>query len=338
MCGFLAGVIGCTKKLPCVISALFLMLAILLSIPVHAESPNLTVSGDDRAPERIYTGNPHSDGLNNIVMLEISISTNYSAGVTVTNITLQRTGSAADESVQIIMLYRDDNTNGQLDTSSDTLLGSGSFFQSKVEFSAMETVTCDNPLKLLVALNLSGETPSDTTLGVEIPDKSYIETQEAAEIEFEFCVCSKNSTVLLDSDGDLNPDSTDPDDDNDGYMDDVEQSSGSDPLDAESVPEDTDGDFVPDAIDTDDDDDGVPDKYDDFPKDPDRQRDYTMVIIYAIIAVIVIIVLVLVTRVRKPKGPVEEDIDEDEFDLDSIEDEIEEEDDIDLIEDEEESE
>jgi hypothetical protein len=271
-------------------------------------------------------------------MLQISITTNYSEGVTLTNITLQRTGTAADENVQTLMLYRDEDNNGQLDIGSDILLGSGSFSQKKVEFSTMETVTFENPLKLLVALDLLGETPSDVTLGVEIPDTSYIETQEAADIEFEFCICSKNSTVLLDSDGDLNPDSTDPDDDNDGYMDDDEQSSGSDSLDAESVPEDTDGDLVPDAIDTDDDDDGVPDEHDDFPKDPDRQRDYTLVIIYAIVALVIIIVIVLASRTRKPKALDEEGIDEDEFNLDSLDDEPEEGDDIDLLEDEEESE
>jgi hypothetical protein len=312
------------------------MIVILISIPVFADSPNLTVSGDDRAPDRIYTGDPHSEGLNNIVMLQISITTNYSAGVTLTNITLQRTGSAADENVQTLMLYRDENKNGQLDIGTDVLLGSGIFSQKKAEISTSETVTFENPLKLLVALNLSGETPSDATLGIKIPDKSYVETQEAADIEFEFSISSKNSTVLLDSDGDLNPDSTDPDDDNDGYMDDDEQRSESDSLDAESVPEDTDGDFVPDAIDTDDDDDGVPDEHDDFPKDPDRQRDYTMVIIYAIVALLVIIVLALVSRARKPKALDEEG--EDEFNLDSLDDEPEEEDDIDLLDDEGESE
>jgi hypothetical protein len=336
MCGFLAGVVGCRKKIPSMITALFLTCAILISIPVSADSPNLMVSGDDRAPDRIYTGDPHSEGLNNIVMLQISITTNYSAGVTVTNITVQRTGSTADENVQTLMLFRDENENGQLDIGSDILLGSGGFSQKKVEFSISETVTFENPLKLFVALNLSDETPSDATLGVEIPDTSYIGTLEAADIEFAFSICSKNSTVLLDSDGDLNPDSTDPDDDNDGYMDDDEQSSGSDSLDAESTPEDTDGDFVPDAIDTDDDDDGVPDEHDDFPKDPDKQRDYTMVIIYAIVALVVIIVLVLVSRARKPKALDEEG--EDEFNLDSLDDEPEEEDEIDLLDDEAESE
>jgi hypothetical protein len=336
MCGFTAGVIGCRKKLPSMIVALFLTCAILISIPVSADSPNLTVSGDDMAPDRIYTGDPHSEGLNNIVMLHISITTNYSAGVTVTNITLQRTGSAADENVQTLMLFSDENKNGQLDIGLDILLGSDVFSLKKVEFSMMETVTFENPLNLLVALNLSSETPSNATLGIKIPETSNIETQEAADIEFEFSICSKNSTVLLDSDGDLNPDSTDPDDDNDGYMDDDEQSLGSDSLDAESVPEDTDGDFVPDAIDTDDDDDGVPDEHDDFPKDPDRQRDYTMVIIYAIVALVIIIVLILASRSRKPKALDEEG--EDEFNLDSLDDEPEEEDEIDLLDDEEESE
>jgi hypothetical protein len=137
-------------------------------------------------------------------------------------------------------------------------------------------------------------------LGLDIPNTNYIELTETADIEFDLPILSKNATIQLDTDGDLNPDSTDPDDDNDGYMDDLEIAAGSDSKDPNSTPEDTDSDYVPDKIDTDDDNDGVPDKYDDFPKDKDRDKDYTVVIIYAIIAAVLIIIMILIAQSKKP--------------------------------------
>jgi len=62
-------------------------------------------------------------------------------------------------------------------------------------------------------------------------------------------------TVLLDTDGDGNPDITDPDDDDDGLTDVAEQALGTDPLDP-----DTDDDLVTDGA-------------DDFPLNPDEQTD-----------------------------------------------------------------
>ncbi len=334
MIGSRTGIIGCRKNLAGLVAFLCLTCAAIISAPASADTPNLTVSGDDKAPNWIYMGEPHLEELNYIVFLKVTFTTNHSEGITLTNITFQRTGSIADENVEILLLYNDDNGNGQLDLETDTLLGKGSFFQKKAGFFVSRTVTFHNPLSVIVALNLSNETPSNKTLGIEIPDKSFIQTQETADIAFEFCICSKNSTVLLDSDGDLNPDSTDPDDDNDGYLDEIEKQSESDPLDPDSVPIDTDKDMVPDSLDSDDDDDGVPDEYDDFPKDPDRQRDYTLVIIYAVIAMVIIIVLVLAARARKPKRLDNEDLKEydDEFNLDSMDDEPEEEDENDLLE------
>jgi uncharacterized repeat protein (TIGR01451 family) len=121
-------------------------------------------------------------------------------------------------------------------------------------------------------------------------------------------VASEDTTVGLDTDGDGIPDCVDPDDDNDGYNDDVdafpldpsewvdtdgdgvgdnadldddgdgysdsdELTCGSDPLDAGSVPSDFDGDFIPDCVDTDDDNDGVPDDEDAFPYDSTESQD-----------------------------------------------------------------
>ena len=76
-----------------------------------------------------------------------------------------------------------------------------------------------------------------------------------------------------DFDGDGIGDNSDPDDDNDLYSDELEESEGSDPLDPDSTPLDHDQDLVPDSIDTDDDGDGVPDIDDVFPLDSTEWAD-----------------------------------------------------------------
>jgi len=68
-----------------------------------------------------------------------------------------------------------------------------------------------------------------------------------------------------DFDGDGIGDNSDPDDDNDLYPDELEESEGSDPLNSNSKPLDYDEDLIPDSIDTDDDGDGVADVDDIFP-------------------------------------------------------------------------
>jgi len=64
-----------------------------------------------------------------------------------------------------------------------------------------------------------------------------------------------------DSDLDGVGDVEDPDDDNDGFSDEVEIACGSDPLSSLSVPRDTDSDGVPDPLDEDTDGDGMPDRW-----------------------------------------------------------------------------
>ena len=59
----------------------------------------------------------------------------------------------------------------------------------------------------------------------------------------------------------------DPDDDDDGWVDQKEGECGTDPLDAASQPEDLDGDSLCDAVDTDDDGDKWSDSVDAFPRD-----------------------------------------------------------------------
>ena len=91
-----------------------------------------------------------------------------------------------------------------------------------------------------------------------------------------------NNSNSDDSDGDGIPDSIDPDDDNDGYSDEVEIGLGTDPNDSNETPSDQDSDFIPDELEEDfntdpnnpdTDGDGILDGQDDFPTDPDRGID-----------------------------------------------------------------
>jgi gliding motility-associated-like protein len=101
-------------------------------------------------------------------------------------------------------------------------------------------------------------------------------------------VVPKEPEPPVDSDADGIPDSEDPDDDNDGWLDIQEYNCEcacsvntkkseavplSDPLDPNSVPLDSDGDNIADCVDTDDDNDGVNDENDAFPLDPSEWTD-----------------------------------------------------------------
>jgi len=313
------------KKTPLNVAvAIILASTIMIAMPVSAETPILQVSGTDMAPGLIYIGAAHAEEMNDIVMLQITLSTTHSEGINLNSIIFHRTGIASDAEVENVDLYEDSNYDGSLD-GADQLLSTAVFQVGRAEFSVPLTVNITDPLSLLVALDISSEAISGGTIGVEIPDQSYIDTEEEVDVEFEFDIRSKNSTILLDTDGDLNPDSTDLDDDDDGYSDESEQLCGSDSKDPTSVPKDNDKDYVPDSIDTDDDDDGEPDEYDDFPLDASRKRDYTIIYVYAIIAVVLIIVLIFLGRKGKPKGLGKKALleDEGEFDVDIEEEELE---------------
>ncbi len=307
------------------IIVLILTCVIAAAIPVSAETPVLTVSGTDLAPSTIYIGETHSQENQKILMLKLTFSTTESVLINLTSITIRRTGASSDSDVEGTSLYKDTNANGVLDLGTDELLDTASFGLGKAEFSAPLTVTPEAPLVLLVSADISSNATSGGTLGVDIPFEDYIECEEYTNIEFTLGICSKNSAILQDTDGDLSPDIYDYDDDNDGFSDDIETRCGSDSKDADSQPTDTDSDGVPDAIDLDDDDDGVPDKYDDFPKDADKSNDLTIVYIYAAIAFIIIIVLVVLAT-RKPKRiDITEDLEDEDLndlDIDEIHEEI----------------
>lgn len=302
------------------ILSMILVFLIITVMPVAAQTSTLHLQCTDLAPKFIYTGSAHAEELNEIVMLQIEISTNTSEQVNLKSISVRRTGIASDADVEDACLFADINHNGVLEHSNDTLLSTSNFQTGRAKFNVQLTLNQTAPLNLLIALNISGNARSGATIGLDIPGKEYIDTEGAADVEFALTICSKNSTVLLDTDGDLNPDTTDQDDDNDGYTDEMEMICGSDTKDSNDTPKDTDKDQVPDSLDTDDDNDGEPDKYDDFPLDKDKQRDYTIIYAYALIAVILIFIIIYLGWERKPKGPgkrilSEEDI-EDEFAID----------------------
>ena len=82
-----------------------------------------------------------------------------------------------------------------------------------------------------------------------------------------------DQTEWIDTDGDGVGDNADLNDDGDAWTDAEEFECGSDPLDADSVPDDYDGDMVCDKVDTDDDGDGTPDTLDAFPFDATENAD-----------------------------------------------------------------
>jgi hypothetical protein len=84
---------------------------------------------------------------------------------------------------------------------------------------------------------------------------------------------SKSIFVDNDFDGDEIGDQADPDDDNDGYIDTIEISEGSDPFNSSSTPLDFDEDFIPDSTDLDIDGDGYSNDVDDFDYNPDEWLD-----------------------------------------------------------------
>jgi hypothetical protein len=305
------------------ITVICLILALLCAISqsASAETTTLVISGNDLAPGTIYLGEPYNRNMTNIPMLQIKFTTTHEEGITINSLTLQRTGQSADSDVAKIHLYKDVNNNQSLDQGTDTLLSSGDFELGRVELAVARTITSDVSYSILVVLNISSEIDSDGTVGISVPDESFVDCEAGVVKEFEFPINSKNSSLLFDTDGDLNPDSTDSDDDNDGYGDAIETQAGSDPKDPTSRPEDFDSDFVPDSIDTDDDNDGTPDRYDDFPKDKSRQRDYTVVMIYIWIAVILLVIMTVIATKAKPKG-IESEIDyesDDDFAIDKKE-------------------
>jgi hypothetical protein len=294
---------------------LILALIILTFTPVSADTPTLYLQGHDMAPSVIYIGDAHTEDLDEILMLQIVITTTHQEEVNLTYIALHRSGLASDADVESVSLYKDGNANGKLDPVEDSLLSTAEFIVGKAEFDVQLLFDSTTNITLLVVLSISSEAASGGSMGVDIPNENYIDIKGSADVEFQFYLGSKNSTIMLDTDGDLNPDSTDPDDDNDGYTDYAELRSESDSKDQNSIPKDNDHDFVPDSIDSDDDNDGEPDEYDDFPLDDGRQRDYTMVYIYAVITVVLILLMIILVIRGKPKNK-QKDIDEEELLMD----------------------
>jgi hypothetical protein len=297
-----------------VFMSIFFILALITIQPACAETPVCRLSGTDLAPKTIYTGDSYNDNLNDIAMLQITFNTSWEGNITINHITLHKTGQSSDMDVNAINLFEDVNHNKEFDPTIDIEISSSTFELGKVDLLIEMNITQTQPLSVIVTMDISEDALSNSNLGVEIPDESYIDYEGVVFTEFEFPVLSKNSTIHLDTDGDTNPDMYDPDDDNDRYTDDIEILVGTNPKDPGSIPSDYDLDYVPDTIDTDDDNDGVLDKYDDFPKDEDRQKDYTVVILYLVIAIILIFVMIIILNRGRQK--ILDIDDKDEFKID----------------------
>ncbi|UCF07493.1 MAG: hypothetical protein JSW28_07540 [Thermoplasmata archaeon] len=296
-----------------ILSILFLIILLIFPKAV-AGTPELKVAGVDRAPGIIYMGLAHEDELTDIPMLYITLRTFHPDGVTVTSMVFHMSGLAPDSAVDALHLYNDSDGDGNLIKGVDEHIGSSQFTLGLADFTVSLRITSEQPALLFVVMNVSADAKDGLTVGLDIPHSGFITTAGNAIIKFTRTVASKKAVLTLDNDGDLSPDAKDPDDDNDGYTDLLETRCQTDSLDAASVPEDHDGDYVPDAMDADDDNDGTPDIHDDFPLDSKRQRDYTPIYIYAVLAAVLIVVMVVLGRPRKlKKVKVPEQEGEDEF-------------------------
>jgi len=136
----------------------------------------------------------------------------------------------------------------------------------------------------------------------------------------------------------------DMDDDGDGYNDTVEIREKTDPLDEKSFPLDTDGDLIPDSVDPDIDNDGVPNEKDEDPYDSEvgekkEAEDNTLLVIVIVIIVIilgVIFVVLMFLRKKKKPEPVEEPPEPEEWEQEEsmgavMEEDIEEDEDDDVL-------
>jgi len=119
--------------------------------------------------------------------------------------------------------------------------------------------------------NFTLEVKMDSDLdGIPDDEDDDDDNDNVVDVEDDFPL---DPTECLDTDGDGTGNNADTDDDGDGWLDDLERTLGTDPLNNMSVPSDMDGDDIADLLDNDMDGDGHSNGVDAFPEDPGEWLD-----------------------------------------------------------------
>jgi len=122
--------------------------------------------------------------------------------------------------------------------------------------------------------NFTFEVKLDTDLdGIPDDEDDDDDNDGVIDVEDDFPLDPNEWT---DTDGDGTGDNADTDDDGDGWLDDLERTLGTDPLDNMSVPSDMDGDGIADLLDDDKDGDGYSNQVDAFPENSGEWQDSDM--------------------------------------------------------------
>jgi gliding motility-associated-like protein len=213
---------------------------------------------------------------------------NDTFGVEVTQTDIQTTESGETASINFVLITQpsanvtfelslSDTTEGSLSATQLTFTSENWNTEQTITISGVDDGLTDGDVtyQLITANTASDDTKynglvvDDVTL-TNIDDEIDTDNDGFFDYEDDF---PDDPNESLDTDGDGVGNNADTDDDGDGWSDAIEESEGTNPLDASDEPLDTDGDRVRNSQDPDDDNDGVLDSDDYFPLDPTETID-----------------------------------------------------------------
>lgn len=136
------------------------------STVVLASNPpaSLTLVGVDLVGQGLTL----AEGQARTALLRLTLTVNANSA-TVTDLRVDRLGTATDADVPLISLWRDTNGNGLLDASSDALLGSRGFQGGVAVFSGLNLpVAAGGAVDLLLSIDVSPTATSGATVGLAV--------------------------------------------------------------------------------------------------------------------------------------------------------------------------
>jgi hypothetical protein len=142
--------------------------------PISSEADTVTVAGESLTPSSGV-----APGTSDVPMLKLTLSTNANdaewSAVTVDNRCVSHTPDAAD--IELVKVYRDNNSNGTFEATEDVCIGSSTVIgadggSGTVTFAA-ETITI-TPSIYFIAYDIDSDADPSHYCGAELTDNSYI--------------------------------------------------------------------------------------------------------------------------------------------------------------------